>query len=140
MTEKDLKKLNRQELLEVLLAQSKKIDRLQKQVKELQKQLDEKELKISRAGSIAEASMSLSCVFDEAQKAADQYLENIRIMHEQAERECAEKVSRVDRQMRHSIIKAKRAVRQMLVLYSAEVGKRVNRLHEWDKQMEALRE
>ena len=140
MTEKDLKKLNRQELLEVLLAQSKKIDRLQKQVKDLQKQLDEKELKISRAGSIAEASLSLSCVFDEAQKAADQYLENIRIMHEQAERECAEKVSRVDRQMRHSIIKAKRAVRQMLVLYSAEVGKRVNRLHEWDKRMEALRE
>ena len=140
MTEKDLRRLNRQELLEVLLAQSKKIDRLQKQLEEMQKKLDEKELRISQAGSIAEASLSLNGVFDQAQKAADQYLDNIRLLHEQTERECAEKKSRADRQMKHSLIKAKKAVRQMLELYSVEVGKRVRRLHEWDEQMEALSE
>jgi hypothetical protein len=124
----------------VLLAQSKKIDRLQTQIKDLQGQLEEKELKISRAGSIAEASVSLSRVFEEAQKAADQYLENVKLLHDQTEKECADKKKRADRQIQHSLIKAKKAVREMLSLYSAEVGKRVRKLHEWDVQMEALRE
>ena len=80
LTEKELKKLNRQELLEVLLAQSKKIDRLQAQLKETKEKLAEKELMISEAGSIAEASLVLNNIFADAQKAADQYLENIRLM------------------------------------------------------------
>ena len=87
MTEKDLKKLNRQELLEVLLAQSKKIDRLQAQLKETKEKLAEKELMISEAGSIAEASLVLNNIFADAQKAADQYLENIRLMHQRAKAE-----------------------------------------------------
>ena len=71
LTEKDLKKLNRQELLEVLLAQSKKIDRLQVQLREAQDKLTERELAIAEAGSIAEASLVLNNIFADAQKAAE---------------------------------------------------------------------
>ena len=92
MTEKELKKLSRQELLEVLLAQSKKIDRLNGKLKETQDKLTEREIAISEAGSIAEASLILNNVFADAQKAADQYLENIRRMHDQAELELSETV------------------------------------------------
>lgn len=258
MTEKDLKKLNRQELLEVLLAQSKKIDRLQRQLNEANEKLNERELRISEAGSIAEASLVLNNIFADAQKAADQYLENIRLMHERAkaeyekgeletigadnayeesaafeaaelteecgveaaeavalteesaleaaepvelteestdeasdiaeeraieaervaekvwadrlaaaeakaaaeadrksaeeyleeirrmkeqtESECAEKKRRTDKQIRMSLIRTKKAVGQMMTLYADEVTRRLKRLREWDRQMEALHE
>ena len=39
MTEKELKKLNRQELLEILLAQSKMIDRLQAKLKDAKRDM-----------------------------------------------------------------------------------------------------
>ena len=226
MTEKELKKLTRQELLEVLLAQSKKIDRLQRQLNEAKEQLARKELNISEAGSIAEASLVLNNIFADAQNAADQYLDNIRLMHEQAEKElaearaararaeepaempapeepaempeeiseipdeqvwtdavqaghevpaeaalaeslaaaehdrkaaaeyleeirqlkeqterdCAEKRKRTDRQIRVSLIRTKKAVHQMLNLYADEVIKRMKHLKDWDRQMEALHE
>ena len=73
-----------------MLAQSKKIDRLQRQLNEAKEQLARKELNISEAGSIAEASLVLNNIFADAQNAADQYLDNIRLMHEQAEKELAE--------------------------------------------------
>ena len=89
LTEKELKKLSRQELLEILLAQSKKIDRLQRQLHEAKEELNKKELNISEAGSIAEASLVLNNIFTDAQNAADQYLDNIRRMNAQAEKELA---------------------------------------------------
>ena len=78
MVEKDLKKLRRAELLEIMLDQSYEIDQLRKRVKELEAQLEDRRIKIENAGSIAEASLQLTKVFEEAQKAADLYLENIR--------------------------------------------------------------
>ena len=259
MTEKELKRLNRQELLEVLLAQSKKIDRLQKQLNEAKEKVTEREVKISEAGSIAEASLVLNHIFTDAQNAADQYLDNIRLMHKQAEKElaaakaireraeagaddfeidelieaaeevteadgptevaeeaykaagptevaeevteaagptevaeeaykadeaveqvaekisdsalkerleaaesdrkqaaayleeirmikeqtdkeCAEKKKRTDKQIRVSLIRTKKAVHQMITLYADEVERRMKRLKAWDRQMEALHE
>ena len=78
MIEKDLKKLRRAELLEIMLDQSYEIDQLRKRVKELEAQLEDRRIKIENAGSIAEASLQLTKVFEEAQKAADLYLENVR--------------------------------------------------------------
>ncbi|MBR0378556.1 MAG: DNA repair protein [Lachnospiraceae bacterium] len=78
MLEKDLKKLRRTELLEIMLDQSYEIDQLRKRVKELEEQLEDRRIKIENAGSIAEASLQLTKVFEEAQKAADLYLENVR--------------------------------------------------------------
>ncbi len=221
MTEKELKKLNRQELLEILLAQSKMIDRLQAKLKDANEKLAERELKISEAGSIAEASLVLNHIFEDAQKAADQYLENIRRMHDsamaeadqggkatypddttvltdepatlpscesaadelvenqtlseearadraaaaeerlaaeadrktaaeyleeahrikaQTESECTEKRKQMDKQIRVTLLRTKKAVRQMMTLYADEVTRRMVRLKEWDRQMEALHE
>ena len=107
MTEKKLKKLNRQELLEILLMQSKKIDRLQAQLHEAQEKLEAKELSLSKAGSIAEASLALSGVFEDAQKAADQYLENIRLMQEKTKIECAQKKKAADLYVRERVTRSK---------------------------------
>ena len=59
MTEKDLRKLNRYQLLELLLVQTKRVEELQARLEEAEKQLNEQDLKMSSMGSIAEASLQL---------------------------------------------------------------------------------
>ena len=75
MTEKELKKLNRYQLLELLVMQTERADTLEKRVEELQAKIEERELRFSQMGSVAEASLYLSGVLEAAQKAADLYLE-----------------------------------------------------------------
>ena len=74
MTEKDLKKLNRYQLLEMLIIQTERADDLQRQLEQAQEQLNSREVQMTVIGSIAEASLQLSGVFDAAQTAADMYL------------------------------------------------------------------
>lgn len=76
MTDKELKRLNRYQLLELLVMQTERADSLEKQVEELKAQLDERELRFAQLGSIAEASLYVSGVFEAAQRAADLYLES----------------------------------------------------------------
>ena len=78
MTDKELKKLSRAELLEMLLAQSKEKQRLEEELAEARKKLEDREIRIAESGSLAEAALKLNGVFEAAQAAADQYLENIR--------------------------------------------------------------
>ena len=78
MTNKELKKLTRAELLEMLLIQSREKQKLEEELAEARKELSEKEIRIAESGSIAEAALKLSGVFEAAQRAADQYLENIK--------------------------------------------------------------
>ncbi len=74
MTEKDLKKLNRYQLLELLIVQTDRADKLQVKLDAVQKQLQDQQLQISSLGSIAEASLQLKGVFQAAQDAGDMYI------------------------------------------------------------------
>lgn len=86
MTDKELKKLNRSELLELMLEQSREIDRLQAELEETRVALRERNLKIESCGSIAEAAAEVNSLFHAAQRAADMYLLNVqRICAEKAE-------------------------------------------------------
>ena len=78
MTDKELHKLKRAELLEILVEQSKEIDSLKEQLANAREKLKSREIVMAKAGSIAEASLALNHIFSDAQKAADQYLENVR--------------------------------------------------------------
>lgn len=89
MADKELQKLKRGDLLEVLLEQSRAIDDLKLQLQEkddmiasLNKKLEERNIDIQEAGTIAEASFKLNGVFDAAEKAAQQYLENLKALHD----------------------------------------------------------
>lgn len=84
---KELKKLNRAELLEILLALSKENEELTKKNKELQNLLESREIKVQEAGSIAEAALQINEVFKVAQEAANQYLENIIRIKEDAQKQ-----------------------------------------------------
>lgn len=79
MTEKELKKLSRADLLELLLNEKRENEKLNSEIEKLTKQLENRTIKIQKAGSIADASLQLNGVFEAAQEAAEQYLENIRL-------------------------------------------------------------
>lgn len=86
MTEKELKKLNRSELLEILVAQGEKIETLEQQLADAQKALQDRRIEISSCGSIAEAALKLNRIFEDAESAAAQYLESVRLQEKTAER------------------------------------------------------
>jgi len=78
MKDKELRHLSRSELLEMLLVQVDENKKLKMQLNEMQAQLDNRQILMNEAGSIAEAALQLNGVFEAAQNAAAQYLENIR--------------------------------------------------------------
>ena len=75
MTEKELKKLNRYQLLELLVMQTERADQLQKTIEQLEKELADREIRLSELGSIAEAAIQISGVLEASQRAADLYFE-----------------------------------------------------------------
>ena len=83
---RELKKLSRAELLEMLLEQSKEVERLTNEVNNLKEALEKKEILLKESGSIAEASLKLTNIFQEAQKAADMYIANTQKMEEEKQR------------------------------------------------------
>lgn len=81
MTNKELKKLTRLQLLELLVEQGKELERLRRRAERAEEKLRKRMLLLSDAGSIAEAALRLNGVFEAAQAAADQYLDSVRAMH-----------------------------------------------------------
>lgn len=82
MTNKELKKLSRVELLELLVAQAKETEKLQAQLDEANAKLASRAIEVDKAGSIAEASLKLNGVFSAAESAAAQYVENVKRLSE----------------------------------------------------------
>ena len=89
MTEKELKSLSRADLLDLLIAESKKARQLEQELAEARAELASKSIALDKAGSIAEAALQLNGVFEAAQAASDQYLDNIRELSQRQEEICA---------------------------------------------------
>ncbi len=106
MTDKELRKLSRSELLELLLAQGRENAGLQARVSELEVQLESKRIEIGHAGSIAEAALQLNDVIGATQRAADQYMENTRRVCDEQRAKCEQDVQarydECDRESRRS--------------------------------------
>lgn len=83
MAGKDLRKLSKTELLELLVEQGRENLALRARLEAAEAELEKRRLTMEESGSIAEAALKLSGVFEAAQKAVDIYREN-------CERECAE--------------------------------------------------
>ena len=111
MTDNELKKLNRTELLELLVEQSKRIDELQSRLDEAEAKLAERQILLDKAGSIAEASLRLNGVFEAAEEAAKQYLENIRRLSGEQEQVCARMEAESKKKARAMLLKAEERCR-----------------------------
>ena len=88
MTEKELKRLTRADLLEMLIAQSEELRQVKERLKIAEAALANRVIEIDNAGSIAEASLRLNGVFEAAQAACEQYTENIRLLSERSQLVC----------------------------------------------------
>ena len=91
MTNRELQKLNRKELLELLIAKTRECNALLKERDEARAKLEERNIQIEQAGSIAEAALQLNKVFEAAEAAAEQYLENVRCLSEKQKKACAQR-------------------------------------------------
>lgn len=78
MTPKELKRLRRSDLLEILLALRKENDTLRQQLAEAQAQLEDRNIEIAKSGSLAEAALRLNGLFEATQAACEQYVDVVR--------------------------------------------------------------
>lgn len=110
MTEKDMKKLSRADLLQMLIDQSTEMKELQEKLEAAEKAreaaeearrtaeeaLKNREITLNNAGSIAEAALQLNGVFAAAQASCQQYIDNVRRISMQQE-EASEKLAQESR-------------------------------------------
>ncbi len=78
LSAKELKRLSRLDLMELLLKEVRRNKELEARNEELEKMLKNREILLSDAGNIAEAALRLNGIFDAAQKAAEDYVENVK--------------------------------------------------------------
>ena len=88
MTDRQFRRLSRGALIEIIYELQNAQAQLQEENEALQKALAARQLKIERAGSIAEAALALQDVFEAAQAAADTYLAQTREANEKTQQLC----------------------------------------------------
>jgi len=137
MAERELRRLKRRDLLQMLLTQCEETERLQQEAAEWKAQLDtltesyerlkaklnikderlnekdarieeleseigrmraSREIELEEAGSIAEAALRINGVFEAAQRAAEQYLMNVRRLAGSTQQDTAEEATPDKRQ------------------------------------------
>ena len=98
MVSKDLKKLSRHELVDIIYQMKKNEQQMLEEIAALQAALQDKRMWISQAGSIAEAAASISKVFSAAQEAADLYLNEISCMKADTEKQCVQMIEAAEKE------------------------------------------
>ena len=81
MTDKELRKMSRRDLIEIIYNYQTREEELERENQELRRKVESRDIAISHAGSIAEAALALNGVFEAAQAAADQYIYAIRALN-----------------------------------------------------------
>lgn len=85
MTEKEIKKLNRQDLLILLAEQRERADKLEVQLKAAEEKLENRRLLQEESGSMAEAALRFHDVFRAVDEAAALFAENVHIRQQEQE-------------------------------------------------------
>ena len=98
MTEKELRKLGRAELLDLLLEQAREFEALEQRLNAAEAALQSQQLQLDTWNIVMG-------VFEAAQKAAEQYQQNV-------ERLCQEKISAAESQAQEILARAKKAANQ----------------------------
>ena len=87
MTDKEFKRLSRAQLIEIIYQLQLQIDKLNEEKQALENELEDKRLRLQSAGNIAEAALEMNDCFRSAQKAAEQYLNEIKAIREETDTE-----------------------------------------------------
>lgn len=137
MTDKELRNLGRADLLELLIESEKKraaeeekshyqIEVLTLQVEELTRKLNDREIALEESGNLAEACLRLNWVFTSAQKASEQYLENMKSRKLSNDQTCDSLIEDCQKKCR-TILKETQEKCQLLQRKAEEEAKRIIR-------------
>ena len=83
MTDRELRRLSRAELLEMLIAETEENARLREELAQARSALADRRILMEKSGSIAEAALRLNGIFEAADRAAQQYLQSVRSAFEE---------------------------------------------------------
>lgn len=98
MIGKELKRLSRRELVDIIYQLKKNEQEHREKIEALEEELQDKRIRVSVAGSIAEAATDITRIFSTAQRTADLYLCEIAAMKEETEKECAKMLEEARKQ------------------------------------------
>ena len=121
MTDKELQKLSRTELLELLLVQSRELDKKNQELESLRAQLQTRQIALSQAGNIAEAALRLNGIFEAAQAAADQYLENVMSPVNDTQQQCSQMLEQTQQQCQQMRQSTRQTVHQVWEVIRHEI-------------------
>ena len=99
MISKELKKLNRRELVDVIYQLKKNEEQMQEKIDALETELQDRRMHLSEVGSIAEATTDITGIFSVAQSTADLYLQEISSMKEDAQRESEKMIEEAEKKV-----------------------------------------
>ena len=117
MTDKEFKRLSRAQLIDIIYQLQVKQDELTAENEKLKTALADKRLRVKNAGNLAEAALEIHNVMQSAQDAAAHYLEEIRVMHREAEEECRQLLEKTQKDAENIIALA----REGKASYNAEL-------------------
>ena len=123
MISKELKKMSRRELMDIIYQMKKNEQQMQEEIASLQETLQDKRLRLSIAGSVAEAAASITNVFSAAQMTADLYLQEISCMKEETERVCAAKIEEANQTVAKIMSDGKKQYAELKLRYQVEYEK-----------------
>ncbi len=107
MTDKEFRQLKRSELIDIIYEYQKQEKKMLSEIRRLRSRLQARELKIEKAGSIAEATVGLAGVFEAAQTAADEYLAQIEAMNRETGKRCEQMLQEARAQADEILIRAR---------------------------------
>jgi thymidylate synthase len=123
MINKELKRLSRRELVDIIYQLKKNEQEMQEEMETLKNELQDKRIRISTAGSIADAALSVTNMFSTAQMTADLYLHEILCMREDTEKECAKRVEEAEKKVREMLADCDKKVGDLKVAYEKDWAK-----------------
>ena len=100
MVNKELKKLSRRELMDIIYQMKKNEQQMQDELTAIQESLRDKRMRLFVAGSIAEAATTITGIFETAQKTADLYLHEIECLRHDADRVCEKMVADAEQKVK----------------------------------------
>ena len=122
MISNDLKKLNRRELVDIIYQMKKNEQLMQDEITSLQRELQEKRIRLADVGSIADAAVSITDVFAAAQNAADLYLHEISCMKAETEKECSQMVEEAQKAVDKIFAYGRKQCKELSVLYEMKAA------------------
>ena len=123
MTERQLRKASRPELLKMLQQSRQENDDLRQRLEQTQSQLQSRQLAVDQSGTLADAALKLSGIFEAAESACQYYTENIRTLSGRQEEICR----KMEQESREKCDRMLEQAKQMAKIYWDEYAEKCSR-------------